>query len=159
MRRRARVVAALALAAAVATLACAPALAAPALAAPALAVPALAVPRPAAPRPAVSAPAVSALAAPAPAAPAPAAPARRVIVAFVDASPRDVLVRPPGSRGRPVDALLRMLGTEPGLRAGLWSSSQGSYQRQQVLLDISQGARQPTGLYGAVDEDGDGELD
>jgi hypothetical protein len=102
---------------------------------------------------------VSALAAPAPAAPAPAAPARRVIVAFVDASPRGVLVRPPGVRGRPVDALLRMLGAEPGLRTGLWSSSQGSYQRQQVLLDISQGARQPTGLYGAVDEDGDGELD
>jgi hypothetical protein len=93
---------------------------------------------------------VAAVAALAPA-PAPAAPPRRAIVAFYDASPRDVLVHPPGARGRPLGSLLRMLGAEPGLRAGLWSSSQGSYQRQQVLLDVSQGARQPTGLYGDVD--------
>ena len=55
--------------------------------------------------------------------------------------------------------MLRFFADQPRLRTGLWSSSQGGYRRQQVLLDVSQGARQPGGLYADVDEDGDGELD
>jgi hypothetical protein len=87
-------------------------------------------------------------------------PPRRAIVAFYAANPQDVLVaQPRGEPGPPTDSLLGMLGDEAALRPGLWSSSQGRYQRQQVLLDISQGTRQPTGLYADVDQNGDGELD
>ncbi len=97
--------------------------------------------------------------APAPAV-AGAAQPRRAILAFYAADPQDVLVAPAaGDSGPPHDAMLEFLGALPGLRAGLWSSTQGGYQRQQVLLDISQGARQPPGLYGAVDANGDGEHD
>src|SRR5688500_12200063 len=88
---------------------------------------------------------------------APAAQPRRALVVFVDANPRDVLER--DGPGPPVDAVLRLLGGEARLRTGLWSSALGRYQRQQVLLDISQGTRQPTALYSTVDEDGDGEHD
>jgi hypothetical protein len=85
---------------------------------------------------------------------------RRAILAFYAADPQDVLVAPAaGESGPPRDALLEFLGSVPGLRAGLWSSTQGGYQRQQVLLDISQGTRQPAGLYTDVDADGDGEHD
>jgi len=93
---------------------------------------------------------------PAPEAAAAASPSR-AILAFYSADPQDVLVRAAG--GGLDDSLLRFLGDQPRLRAGLWSSTQGSYQRQQILLDVSQGTRQPTGLYSDVDEDGDGELD
>ena len=82
---------------------------------------------------------------------------RHAILAFYAADPQDVLVRRAG--GGLEDAFLRFLGHQPRLRTGLWSSTQGSYQRQQILLDISQGTRQPTGLYSDVDEDRDGELD
>ncbi len=81
---------------------------------------------------------------------------RRALLVFYAADPADVLDRADGAT---TDSLLRVLGGQRGLRTGLWSSTQGSYQRQQILLDISQGTRQPTGLYAAVDEDGDGELD
>ncbi len=85
---------------------------------------------------------------------------RHAILAFYAAGPRDVL-KPAANdlTGPPQDALLRFLDGQPTLRAGLWSSAQGSFQRQQVLLDISQGGRQPTGLYSDVDADLDGELD
>ena len=102
--------------------------------------------------------AVAALAAAA--TPAPAATSRgqpRAILAFYAADPQDVLVRP--ADGGLADSFLRFLGEQSRLRTGLWSSTQGSYQRQQILLDISQGTRQPTGLYSDVDEDGDRELD
>jgi hypothetical protein len=79
------------------------------------------------------------------------------ILAVYAADPQDVLVHP--SDGGLEDSLLRFLGDQPRLRTGLWSSTQGSYQRQQILLDISQGTRQPTGLYSDVDEDRDGQLD
>ncbi|HEX4344355.1 MAG TPA: hypothetical protein VHZ31_02220 [Solirubrobacteraceae bacterium] len=89
-----------------------------------------------------------------------AAPQRRAIVAFYAASPKDVIVQPaPGQSGSPTDAMLRFLGDQPALRPGLWSSTQGAYQRQQALLDISQGTRQPAGLYSDVDANGDGVLD
>jgi hypothetical protein len=84
---------------------------------------------------------------------------RRAIVAFYAADPQDVLVYPAQDDEPPIDGMLRLLGSETGVRAGLWSSAQGGYARQQVLLDISQGTRQPTGLYSDVDEDGDDELD
>src|SRR5687767_12007867 len=90
---------------------------------------------------------------------APAAEVRRAVVVFVDANPRDVLMRERDNSGPPVDAVLRLLGREPSLRTGLWSASLGRFQRQQVLLDISQGTRQPTTLYSSVDEDGDDEHD
>jgi hypothetical protein len=90
---------------------------------------------------------------------APAAETRSAIVVFVDANPRDVLMRERDNPGPPADAVLRLLGREPSLRTGLWSASLGRYQRQQVLLDISQGTRQPTTLYSSIDEDGDGEHD
>ncbi len=96
---------------------------------------------------------------PAPAA-ASAPPPRHAILALYAAGPREVLVPAAGDpHGAVHDALLRFLDRQPRLRAGLWSSAQGSFQRQQVLLDISQGTRQPTGLYADVDEDRDGELD
>ena len=96
--------------------------------------------------------------------PAPAAaagtPPRHAILAFYAAGPREVLRPAAGDpAGAPRDTLLRFLDRQPTLRAGLWSSAQGSYQRGQVLLDISQGTRQPTGLYADVDTDRDGELD
>ena len=97
---------------------------------------------------------------PTPAAAADGAP-RHAILALYAAGPREVL-RPAAAEdpsGPPQDTLLRFLDAQPTLRAGLWSSAQGSYQRQQVLLDISQGTRQPTGLYSDVDADRDGELD
>lgn len=88
-----------------------------------------------------------------------AADSRRAIVAFYTANPQDVLAYPAEGDRSPRDSLLRFLAGEPNLRAGLWSSTQSAYQRQQVLLDVSQGTRQPGGLYPAVDADGDGELD
>lgn len=85
---------------------------------------------------------------------------RRAILAFYTADPQDVLDHPPRGRGgKPKDTFLRFLEAQPGLRTGLWSSVQGTYRRQQVLLDISQGTRQPTGLYSNVDVDRDGALD
>ena len=85
---------------------------------------------------------------------------RRAIVAFYAADPQDVLVAPaPGDSGPTRDTMLEFLGSLPGLRTGLWSSTQGGYQRQQVLLDISQGSRQPPGLYADVDANGDGVQD
>jgi hypothetical protein len=82
------------------------------------------------------------------------------IVVFYAADPSDVVAQHRGgSAGVVADSLLSFLGEERRLRVGLWSSTQGSYQRQQILLDISQGTRQPTGLYSRVDEDGDDELD
>ncbi len=101
--------------------------------------------------------AAAALASTPAAASAPAGAQQRAILAFYAADPQDVLVR--SDEGGLEDSALRFLGDQPGLRTGLWSSTQGSYQRQQILLDISQGTRQPTGLYSDVDEDGDGELD
>lgn len=82
----------------------------------------------------------------------------RAILAFYAADPQDVLIRPRDG-GQPADSFLRFLGESPELRAGLWSSAQGPYDRQQALLDISQGVRQPLGLHADVDADADGELD
>ena len=78
------------------------------------------------------------------------------ILAVVAADPGDILL---ASDGPPTDLLLRFLGAVPALRAGLWSSAQSRYARQQALLDISQGARQPATLHADVDADADGELD
>lgn len=91
---------------------------------------------------------------------APPAHARRALLAFYTADPQDVVAYArPHRRGRPHDAFLRFLDRQPGLRPGLWSSVQGTYRRQQVLLDVSQGSRQPTGLYTDVDIDHDGAID
>jgi hypothetical protein len=85
---------------------------------------------------------------------------RRAIVAFYDASPADILVQGDDPSKLPSeDSMLAFFAAELGLRTGLWSSSQGGYRRQQILLDVSQGARQPQGLYSNVDADGDGQLD
>jgi len=93
------------------------------------------------------------------AAAAPAAEQRRALLVLIDANPRDILLRERGDPGPPVDGVLRFFGEQPGLRTGLWSASQGRYQRQQVLLDVSQGSRQPTALYSDVDEDADDQHD
>jgi hypothetical protein len=92
-------------------------------------------------------------------APAAGADGRRAIVAFYAADPQDVVVVSEEEGESPTDSLLAFLSDVPALRVGLWSTSQGDYQRQQVLLDISQGTRQPAGLYADVDEDADDELD
>lgn len=88
-----------------------------------------------------------------------AADARRAILVFYAADPQDILVYPEDDSEPPTDSLLRFLGDNRSLRTGLWSSSQGTYQRQQALLDISQGTRQPPALYTDVDRDDDGEAD
>ena len=49
--------------------------------------------------------------------------------------------------GEPRDRLLRTLDARPGMSVGLLSSVQGGYIRKQAVLDISQGSRQPSGLY------------
>jgi hypothetical protein len=57
------------------------------------------------------------------------------------------LIFTPGSDAEPADRLLITLDTVPGVAPGLTSAIQGEYTRQQVLLDISQGSRQPASLY------------
>ncbi len=47
----------------------------------------------------------------------------------------------------PRDRILEYLATVPSLATGLYSSATGSYERAQVLLDMSQGTRQPSSLY------------
>jgi hypothetical protein len=84
---------------------------------------------------------------------------RRVILAFYEANPDEIIVRPPGRDSKREDTLLRFFAAQPALRTGLWSSVHGSYNAQQAVLDVSQGTRQPSGLYGGVDEDDDGHLD
>lgn len=44
-------------------------------------------------------------------------------------------------------SLIRAFGRIPGLSPGLYSATQGSYSREQALLDISQGARVSRSLY------------
>jgi hypothetical protein len=51
------------------------------------------------------------------------------------------------SAKEPHDRLLRTLDAQRGMAAGLMSSIQSDYTRQQALLDISQGSRQPGSLY------------
>lgn len=92
-------------------------------------------------------------------APAGAADDRRVILAFYEANPQQVVVKPPGPDSEREDTLLRFFADEPSLSAGLWSSVHGSYNAQQAVLDVSQGTRQPSGLYGGVDENDDSQLD
>ncbi len=84
---------------------------------------------------------------------------RRVMLAFYAASPQQVVVQPPGPDTEREDTLLRLFADEPSLSGGLWSSVHGSYNAQQAVLDVSQGTRQPSGLYGGVDEDDDAQLD
>ena len=92
-------------------------------------------------------------------APAGAAGERSVILAFYEANPQQVVLRAPGRDGKRQDTLLRFFDDEPSLSAGLWSSVHGVYNAQQSVLDVSQGTRQPSGLYGRVDEDDDGLID
>ena len=92
-------------------------------------------------------------------APAGAADDRRVILAFYEANPQQVVVKAPGPDSEREDTLLRFFDDEPSLSAGLWSSVHGSYNAQQAVLDVSQGTRQPSGLYGGVDENDDSQLD
>ena len=92
-------------------------------------------------------------------APAGAADGRRVILAFYDANPQQIIVRPQRPDAEREDTLLRFFDDQPSLSTGLWSSVHGSYNAQQAVLDVSQGTRQPSNLYGAVDEDDDGQLD
>jgi hypothetical protein len=99
-----------------------------------------------------------AVVAPAPASAA-AAGERRVILAFYAANPQQVVVKAPGPDAQREDTLLRFFEDEPSLSTGLWSSVHGSYNAQQAVLDVSQGTRQPSGLYGGVDEDDDAQLD
>jgi hypothetical protein len=84
---------------------------------------------------------------------------RHVILACYTANPQDVIVDPPGDDTPREDALLHYFQREPGLSAGLWSSVHGVYSAQQSLLDVSQGTRQPSGLYGAVDVNNDDRID
>jgi hypothetical protein len=76
-----------------------------------------------------------------------AAPRPTVVLAVWTESPIANLVFEPDSHEEPADRLLRMLDAAPGAAVGLLSSIQGEYTRQQVLLDISQGSRQPVSLY------------
>ena len=57
-----------------------------------------------------------------------------------------VLVPSAGDRGFD-RSLLRAFGRIPGLAPGLYSATQGSYSREQALLDVSQGARVSRSLY------------
>lgn len=84
---------------------------------------------------------------------------RRVILAFYDANPAQVIAPPAEQGDKRRDTLLHYFEDEPSLSAGLWSSVHGSYNAQQAVLDVSQGTRQPSNLYGAVDENDDSRLD
>src|SRR5207244_11819137 len=53
----------------------------------------------------------------------------------------------PASSSDPNARLHRTLDAQRGVAAGLLSSVQGTYTRQQALLDISQGSRQAGSLY------------
>jgi hypothetical protein len=58
------------------------------------------------------------------------------------------LVLVPSARDEGFDrSLLRAFERIPGLSPGLYSATQGSYSREQSLLDISQGARVSRSLY------------
>ena len=58
------------------------------------------------------------------------------------------LVFVPSAGDRGFDrSLLRAFGRIPGLSPGLYSATQGSYSREQALLDVSQGARVSRSLY------------
>ncbi len=70
-------------------------------------------------------------------APAGTAPAEGVVVAFL----------PAGFDDAGEVALLPDLANQPGVALGLTSPSLGTYSRQQVLLDISQGSRISTRTY------------
>ena len=82
-------------------------------------------------------------------APAPAAATGRptVVVAVWTEDPNANLVFERDSSSEPHDRLLRLLDAQPGMAVGLLSSVQSAYTRQQALLDISQGSRQPGTLY------------
>lgn len=58
------------------------------------------------------------------------------------------LVLVPSSEDRGFDrSLIRAFERIPGLAPGLYSATQGSYSREQALLDVSQGARVSRSLY------------
>jgi hypothetical protein len=82
-------------------------------------------------------------------APAPARAASRptVVLAIWTEDPNANLVFDPAQSGEPHDRLLRTLAAQRGVAVGLLSSVQTAYTRQQALLDISQGSRQPGSLY------------
>ena len=81
-------------------------------------------------------------------APTPARAASRptVVLAIWTEDPNANLVFDP-AQSEPHDRLLRTLAAQRGVAVGLLSSVQTAYTRQQALLDISQGSRQPGSLY------------
>jgi hypothetical protein len=82
-------------------------------------------------------------------APAPARAMARptAVVAVWSEDPNANLIPARDPANEPRDRLLRLLDAQRGVAAGLMSSIQSDYTRQQALLDISQGSRQPGGLY------------
>ncbi|MEA3076961.1 MAG: hypothetical protein QOF60_1869 [Actinomycetota bacterium] len=75
-------------------------------------------------------------------------PAAAVVIAVVPSPPADTL-RPAADAGdEPQDRLLREL-ERLGFAVGLASTAQGEYQRDQAVLDLTQGTRQPAALYGS----------
>jgi hypothetical protein len=69
-----------------------------------------------------------------------------VVLAVWTEEPAANLVFDPATK-EPADRVLGLLGAQPHVALGVVSSIQGEYTRQQVLLDVSQGSRQPVTLY------------
>ena len=82
-------------------------------------------------------------------APAPARAAARptVVLAVWTEDPIANLVFGRDPAKEPHDRLLHLLDSQRGVAVGLMSTIQSDYTRQQALLDISQGSRQPGSLY------------
>jgi hypothetical protein len=77
-----------------------------------------------------------------------AAPGEAVVIAVVPSPPTETLRPATGQGDEPQDRLLRLLESL-GFAIGLSSTAQGEYQRDQAVLDITQGTRQPAALYGS----------
>lgn len=79
-------------------------------------------------------------------APASAAPAKAVVIAVLPSPPSATLIAATEPRQEPGDRVLRSL-ERLGFAIGLVSTAQGDYQREQAVLDLTQGTRQPSALY------------
>lgn len=78
--------------------------------------------------------------------------ARSVVLVVTAADPVQTLRVPEVGGGEPRDTVLRRYD-DLGLSLALLSTAQGRYDRQQALLDISQGSRQPRALLGVDEEE------
>ncbi|MEJ7583212.1 MAG: hypothetical protein WKF43_03815 [Acidimicrobiales bacterium] len=76
-----------------------------------------------------------------------AAPRSSAVLVFWTAPAEENLQSSPTDSDEPHDIFLRRLERHSGLAIGFYSSSNGAYDRRQVLLDMTQGSRQVGSLY------------